>query len=120
MKQREDTIALLHQIEKGPYMGSFFISDGVQVSNPLKCNGPAGLCQTPARRRLLPCFIESCCPHLPVELAGLLGQKLRKGFFIAHHRMPDSESGPWEFHPCASAQLFCLRLRDLSMGIIQL
>ena len=26
--------------------------------------------------------------------------------------MPDSESGPWEFHPCASAQLF----REVSLS----
>ena len=26
--------------------------------------------------------------------------------------MPDSDSGPWEFHPCASAQLF----REVSLS----
>ena len=26
--------------------------------------------------------------------------------------MPDSESGPWDFHPCASAQLF----REVSLS----
>ena len=28
------------------------------------------------------------------------------------HLTPDSESGPWEFHPCASAQLF----REVSLS----
>lgn len=28
------------------------------------------------------------------------------------HLMPDSDSGPWEFHPCASAQLF----REVSLS----